>query len=86
MFDYDCCYICMENVDNLKLKFNKKNKNSKYYDKYLFQLPNFKLSNIKFVSHGMYHLECGHSTCFKCILLSIVNCGDKCPYCRTKIR
>ena len=84
MFDFDCCYICMENVDNLKLKSNIKNKNAKYYEKFLFQLPHFNISNIKFFSHGMYQLECGHSTCFKCLLLSIVNCGDQCPYCRTK--
>jgi len=85
MYDSGYCYICMEKFDNLEIKFNKKNNNSKYYEKYLFQLPNFSISKIKFVSHGLYQLECGHSTCFKCILLSLINCGDQCPYCRTKI-
>lgn len=81
------CYICMEEYGNLKsYKLSDYNYQKNSEKKYSYQLPNyFEKSDIKFTSREMFQLECGHSTCFKCILLTINNCGNKCPFCRTKI-
>ena len=55
---------------------------SSNYEKYLFKIPFFDTFIIKFISNSMYKLECGHSTCLKCIILTIYNCETKCPFCR----
>lgn len=82
MYGSNDCYICMQELDNFKID---KCNNIEYYEKFLYHLPQFKRSNIRFISPDKYQLECGHKTCYKCIMLSINSCGNKCPYCRTKI-